>query len=54
VSSNNIPLMARNEQHDPVRALRRKRRQDAGEQASMTTPLRHALLAQYNTNPPKH
>jgi hypothetical protein len=39
---------ARNEQHDPVSVLRRKRRQDAGEQVSMTTPLRQALLAQYN------
>ncbi len=38
---------ARNEQQDPVSVLRRKRRQDAGEQASMTTPLRQALLAQY-------
>ena len=28
---------ARNEQHDPVSVLRRKRRQDAGEQVSMTT-----------------
>ena len=38
---------ARNEQHDPVSVLRRKRRQDAGAQASMTPPLRQALLAQY-------
>jgi len=38
---------SRNEQHDPVSVLRRKRRQDAGEQASMTAPLRQALLAQY-------
>ena len=38
---------SRNEQHDPVSVLRRKRRQDAGEQASMTSPLRQALLAQY-------
>jgi len=38
---------SRNEQHDPVGVLRRKRRQDAGEQASMTPPLRQALLAQY-------
>jgi putative transposase len=30
--------------------LRRKRRQDAGEQASMTPPLRQALLAQYNAH----
>jgi transposase InsO family protein len=38
---------ARNERQDPVAVLRRKRRQDAGEQASMTTALRQALLAQY-------
>ena len=38
---------SRNEQHDPVSVLRRKRREDAGEQASMTPPLRQALLAQY-------
>src|SRR5271166_194525 len=31
---------SRNERHDPVSVLRRKRRQDAGKQASMTTPLR--------------
>jgi hypothetical protein len=31
--------------HDPVSVLRRKRRHDAGEQASMTAPLRQALLA---------
>jgi putative transposase len=30
--------------------LRRKRRQDAGEQASMTQPLRQALLAQYDAH----
>lgn len=39
---------ARNERHDPVSVLRRKRRQDAGAQASMTAPLRQALLAQYH------
>ena len=38
---------ARNEQHDPVGVLRRKRRGDAGAQASMTPALREALLAQY-------
>ena len=38
---------SRNEQHDPVGVLRRKRRQDAGEQASMTPALRQALRAQY-------
>jgi transposase InsO family protein len=38
---------ARNERQDPVGVLRRKRRQDAGEQGLMTTPLRQALLAQY-------
>jgi transposase InsO family protein len=41
---------ARNERQDPVGVLRRKRRQDAGEQASMTTPLRQALLAQYEAH----
>lgn len=41
---------ARNERQDPVGVLRRKRRQDAGEQASMTTPLRQALLAQYDAH----
>lgn len=41
---------ARNERHDPVSVLRRKRRQDAGEQASMTAPLRQALLAQYDAH----
>ena len=41
---------SRNEQHDPVSVLRRKRRQDAGEQVSMTPALRQALLAQYNAH----
>ena len=41
---------ARNEQHDPVSVLRRKRRGDAGEQTSMTPSLRQALLAQYNAH----
>jgi transposase InsO family protein len=41
---------SRNEQHDPVSVLRRKRRRDAGEQASMTPPLRQALLAQYTAH----
>jgi transposase InsO family protein len=41
---------ARNERHDPVSVLRRKRRQDAGLQASMTAPLRQALLAQYDAH----
>jgi len=41
---------SRNERHDPVNVLRRKRRQDAGEQASITPPLRQALLAQYATH----
>jgi putative transposase len=40
----------RNEPQDPLGVLRRKRRQDAGEQASMATPLRQALLAQYNAH----
>ena len=35
------------DRHDPVCALRRKRRQDAGQQAAMGEPLRQALLAQY-------
>jgi putative transposase len=41
---------SRNERHDPVSVLRRKRRQDAGEQVSMTIPLRQALLAQYDAH----
>src|SRR3984885_4914756 len=41
---------ARNEQHDPVGVLRRKRRGDAGAQASMTPVLRQALLAQYGAH----
>ena len=41
---------ARNERQDPVAVLRRKRRVDAGEQASMTTQLRQALLAQYDAH----
>jgi len=41
---------SRNERQDPVGVLQRKRRQDAGEQASMTTALRQALLAQYNAH----
>ena len=41
---------ARNERQDPVGVLRRKRRLDAGEQASMTTALRQALLAQYDAH----
>jgi transposase InsO family protein len=35
------------ERHDPVSILRRKRRQDAGQQATMGEALRQALLAQY-------
>ena len=35
------------ERHDPVAVLRRKRRQDAGQQAAMGEALRQALLAQY-------
>jgi transposase InsO family protein len=38
------------EQHDPVSVLRRKRRDDAGAQASMTAPLRQALIAQYHAH----
>jgi hypothetical protein len=41
---------ARNERHDPVGVLRRKRRRDAGAQASMTPALREALLAQYGAH----
>jgi hypothetical protein len=41
---------ARNERHDPVAVLRRKRRGDAGEQTSMTPALRQALLAQYGAH----
>jgi transposase InsO family protein len=41
---------SRNEQHDSVSVLRRKRRGDAGEQTSMTPSLRQALLAQYNAH----
>ena len=41
---------SRNAQSDPISVLRRKRRQDAGEQTSMTAPLRQALLAQYETH----
>jgi hypothetical protein len=35
------------ERHDPVAVLRRKRRQDPGQQVVMGAPLRQALLAQY-------
>ena len=35
------------ERHDPVGVLRRKRRQDAGQQTAMGEALRQALLAQY-------
>ena len=41
---------ARNEQHDPVGVLRRKRRQDAGVQASMIPALRQVLLEQYGAH----
>jgi hypothetical protein len=41
---------ARNERHDPVGVLRRKRRGDAGAQASMTLALRQALLEQYGAH----
>lgn len=41
---------ARNERHDPVGVLRRKRRGDAGAQASMTPALRRALLEQYGAH----
>lgn len=42
---------ARHAGPDPVAALRRKVRKDAGHQSSMTEPVRHALLAQYATHP---
>src|SRR5260370_19748783 len=38
---------ALNERHDPVAVLRRKQRQDAGQQAAMGEALRQALVAQY-------
>ncbi|HST76196.1 MAG TPA: DDE-type integrase/transposase/recombinase [Acetobacteraceae bacterium] len=41
---------ARNARHDPVSVLRRKRRGDAGAQASITPALRQALLAQYGAH----
>ena len=41
---------ARNERHDPVGVLRRKRRGDAGAQVSMTLALRQALLEQYSAH----
>ena len=41
---------ARNEKHDPVGVLRRKRRRDAGGQAAMTPALRQALLEQYGAH----
>ena len=39
---------ARNARLDPVARLRRRIRRDAGQQPSMTAPLRHALAAQYD------
>jgi transposase InsO family protein len=39
------------ERHDPVGVLRRKRRQDAGQQAAMSEALRQALLTQYAEHP---
>jgi len=39
------------ERHDPVGILRRKRRQDAGQQAAMSEALRQALLTQYAEHP---
>ena len=44
-------LAARNARHDPVRALRRKRRKDAGRQDSLNAALRQAVLAQYREHP---
>ena len=42
---------ARREKQDPVGILRRKRRQDAGQQPIMTATLRQALLDQYAMHP---
>src|SRR5208337_4099451 len=39
------------ERQDPVAALRRKPRQDAGRQTSVSAPLRQALHAQYAAHP---
>ena len=44
-------LAARNARHDPVRALRRKRRTDAGRQDSLNAAARRALVAQYQAHP---
>jgi putative transposase len=41
---------ARRERLDPVGVLRRKRRSDAGQQASVSEPVRQALLALYAAN----
>lgn len=41
---------ARAEKDDPIRALRRKVRQDQGEQWSLSEPLRRALCAQHRTH----
>jgi putative transposase len=43
--------LALRERQDPVAVLRRKPRQDAGRQASVTAPLRQALHAQYAAHP---
>jgi transposase InsO family protein len=42
---------ARREQHDPVAILKRKRRRDAGNQDSMSAPIRAALRAQHAAHP---
>ncbi len=39
--------LAKNSERDPLAALRRQRRHDAGEQISLGEPLRKAILAQY-------
>ena len=44
-------LAARNARHDPVRALRRKRRTDAGRQDSLNAAARRVLVAQYQAHP---
>ncbi|MDX5929537.1 DDE-type integrase/transposase/recombinase [Acidiphilium acidophilum] len=42
--------IGRNERQDPVGVLRRKRREDAGQQASMTDEIRQTLRAQYQAH----
>ena len=44
-------LAARNARQDPVAALRRKIRKDAGRQRAMGSELRRAVQAQYQARP---